>query len=614
MTTQPSKITAEPDSLSPLSEHLAWMIEKCNACGICQKECPFLKKYGRPKEIAQSYDPDRDSAMAFECSLCNLCTAVCPLKINPAAMFLAMRREAVQQGKGEFPEHQPIRNYEKQGFSSRFSYYGLPRDCDTVFFPGCGLPGTRPDKVIKLFCHLQKSIPALGIVLDCCTKPSHDLGDQSFFETMFFELKKYLLDHGVKKIIVACPNCYKVFKQYGGELSVTTAYETILKTGLPAKSLVSGTVTVHDPCAIRFEDSIHDAARDLLKTKGLQVEEMKHHHQKTICCGEGGSVGFLIPELSQNWSGMRKEEAKGRTILTYCSGCANYLSPVTPTFHLLDLIFEPEATMSGKAKISRSPFTYLNRLKLKKYFRSHIDSAISRERPKSLDKRPAKGGMLKRLLVIFVLVGTVIGVRAANLEQYLDQEKLRQLIQGYGALGPLVFMGLYAITPCLFLPGLPFTIAAGILFGPVWGVVYAICGATMGATLAFLLGRYAGRDWVKQKLSGPRWKQLDQEVEKHGWKVVAFTRLIPLFPYNLLNFAFGLTGVKLLHYIVASFIFMLPACIAYILLSSSLLDALKGRISPAFIIGLLAVILVSSIPFFYSRYKKKKDDRNQRSG
>jgi uncharacterized membrane protein YdjX (TVP38/TMEM64 family) len=139
-------------------------------------------------------------------------------------------------------------------------------------------------------------------------------------------------------------------------------------------------------------------------------------------------------------------------------------------------------------------------------------------------------------------------------------------------------------------------------------VVYAICGATIGATLAFLLGRYAGRDWVKQKLSGPRWKQLDQEVEKHGWKVVAFTRLIPLFPYNLLNFAFGLTGVKLLHYIVASFIFMLPACIAYILLSSSLLDALKGRISPAFIIGLFAVILVSSIPFLYNRYKKKKDN------
>ncbi|MBV5306014.1 MAG: TVP38/TMEM64 family protein [Desulfobulbaceae bacterium] len=142
-------------------------------------------------------------------------------------------------------------------------------------------------------------------------------------------------------------------------------------------------------------------------------------------------------------------------------------------------------------------------------------------------------------------------------------------------------------------------------------MAYAICGATIGATLAFLLGRYAGRDWVKEKLSGPRWKQLDQEEEKHGWKVVAFTRLVPLFSYNLLNFAFGLTGVKLLHYIVASLSLCCRACIAYILLSSSLLDALKGRISPAFIIGLFAVILVSSTPFFYNLYKKRKDNKNE---
>ncbi|KAF0187928.1 MAG: hypothetical protein FD168_2164 [Desulfobulbaceae bacterium] len=609
-TKQTCPVIADPDNVSPLSEHLVWMVEKCTACGICQKECAFLRKYGQPKEIAQSYDPNLDSGMAFECSLCKLCTEVCPFKLDPAAMFLEMRRDAVRQGKGDFPQHRAIRNYEKQGFSSLFSYYGLPHGCDTVFFPGCGLPGTRPDKVIKLFTHLQKSIPALGIVLDCCTKPSHDLGDQIFFKTMFFELKNYLLEKGVTKIIVACPNCYKVFRQYGGELTVTTAYEALLQTDLPATGLISGTVTVHDPCAIRFEESIHDAARDLLSRKGLQVEEMKHHRRQTICCGEGGSVGFLAPELSQEWSGIRKIEADGRTTLTYCSGCANYLNPVTPTFHLLDLFFEPEATITGKAKVSRSPFTYLNRLKLKRYFRKHLDPAISRERPKNLDTRPSKGSLLKRIAIIILLIGAIIGARAANLEQYLDQDKLRQLIQGYGALGPLVFMGLYAITPCLFLPGLPFTIAAGILFGPFWGVVYAICGATMGATLAFLLGRYAGRDWVKQKLSGPRWKQLDQEVEKHGWKVVAFTRLIPLFPYNLLNFAFGLTGVKLLHYIVASFIFMLPACIAYILLSSSLLEALKGRISPAFIVGLLAVIMVSSIPFFYNRYKKKKDNKS----
>jgi Fe-S oxidoreductase len=113
---------------------------------------------------------------------------------------------------------------------------------------------------------------------------------------MFFELKKYLLAHGVKKVIVACPNCYKVFHQYGGELAVTTAYEALLDdAGLPALARVNGAVTVHDPCAIRFESAIHDAARDLLAQKGLQVEEMKHHHRRRSAAGKGARWAFSPP-------------------------------------------------------------------------------------------------------------------------------------------------------------------------------------------------------------------------------------------------------------------------------------------------------------------------------
>lgn len=600
-------IHTTPPISQALAAQLALVSEECTACGLCRKECEFLKKYGKPKEIADVHTAGNDT-IAFECSLCNLCTAVCPFDVNPARMFLEMRREAVRQGRGTFPEHQVIRNYEKRGFSPRYSYYGLPEGCDTVFFPGCGLSGTRADKVIKLFHHLQKNINGLGLVLDCCTKPSHDLGDQDFFETMFGDLKTYLLSHQVNKVIVACPNCYKVFKEYGKELTVSTAYEA-LDTDFSVHSQMTGLVTVHDPCAVRFEKSIHAAARGLIEKAGLRVEEMKHHHHKTICCGEGGSVGFLQPNLSRKWSGIRKDEARERTTMTYCAGCANYLHPLTPTCHLLDLLFEPQATMAGKPKVSRSPFTYLNRLRLKKYFRKNLHSAVSRERPKNLDTRPANGSSVKRLAILILLIGAIIVVRIANLDTYLDQEKLRQLIQGYGALGPVVFMGLYAVAPCLFMPGLPFTVAAGVLFGPFWGVVYAIIGATIGATLAFLIGRYAGREWVEQKLAGPKWKQLDKEVEQHGWKVVAFTRLIPLFPFNLLNFAFGLTRVKLLHYISATFLFMLPACIAYIMLSSSLLDVLKGNISSTFIIGILAVVAVSLIPVLYKKFKKNDVDK-----
>jgi uncharacterized membrane protein YdjX (TVP38/TMEM64 family) len=95
-------------------------------------------------------------------------------------------------------------------------------------------------------------------------------------------------------------------------------------------------------------------------------------------------------------------------------------------------------------------------------------------------------------------------------------------------------------------------------------------------------------------------------VETHGWKVVAFTRLIPLFPFNLLNYAFGLTKIGFWPYAVATFICMLPGCIAFIVFSSSLLDLIRGKISTMFIIGIALIGLVSLIPFFYRRYQKKK--------
>jgi uncharacterized membrane protein YdjX (TVP38/TMEM64 family) len=109
-------------------------------------------------------------------------------------------------------------------------------------------------------------------------------------------------------------------------------------------------------------------------------------------------------------------------------------------------------------------------------------------------------------------------------------------------------------------------------------------------------------------LKSPRWRRLDQGVEKHGWKVVAFTRLIPLFPFNLLNYAFGLTRIGFRQYAVATFLCMLPACIAFIVFSSSLLDLVRGKVSLTSVIGFVLVILVSMFPLFYRRYKAKRGE------
>ena len=599
-----------------LREALQTVSDKCISCELCKKECAFLQEYGKPKHIADSFDPHNKDhqGMAFECSLCELCAAVCPVAIHPAQLFLEMRREAVRGGNGDFSEHGRILGYEKRGTSPRFTYYALPPGCDTVFFPGCALPGTRPDTTWSLFEHMRQSLPALGIVLDCCTKPSHDLGRDEYFTAMFTEMRDFLVDNGVRRVIVACPNCFKVFQTYGDQLAVQTVYEFLARDGLPTSKTLTQAVTVHDPCAIRYESGIHAAVRDLCARQGLTLSEMPHHGEKTLCCGEGGSVGFVTPELAKKWAALRKDETNGTPIVTYCAGCANFLGRVAPTTHVLDILFQPEAAAAGKAKVAKSPNTYLNRLKLKKRFKNTVAAAVTRERTFSPDAEGKKGGLLKRLVIIALIIGAIAAIRFSGATQYLEQEKLRQLILGYGALAPMMYILLYTVAPVLFLPGLPITVVGGILFGPFWGVIYTITGATAGACLAFLVSRYIARDWVAAKLKGPRWRRLDEGVERHGWKVVAFTRLIPVFPFNLLNYAFGLTKVRFLDYAVATFVFMLPACIAFIVFSSSLLDVLRGRISPAFIAGLLLIVAVSSIPIFYRRYKEKKGAADLLSG
>ena len=591
-----------------LKEQIQIVSGKCIKCKLCERECAFLRKYGKPKDIADSYDPSDKvhQGMPFECSLCQLCAAVCPVKINPALMFLDMRRETVRRGHGDYPEHSPILGYEKRGTSQKYTYYSLPSGCDTIFFPGCTLPGTRPDKVKKIFEHIQKTLPSLGIVFDCCTKPSHDLGRDSYFHSFFDEMKEFLVKSGVRHVIVACPNCYKVFKKYGNELSVTTAYEFMAVNGLPETGKVSGTIAIHDSCAVRYEESIHSTIRDLVLKKGLSVEEMPHSGTKTLCCGEGGSVGFLSQDLAKNWGILRRKEADGKRLVAYCAGCANFLNSLTPTSHIIDLLFEPEEAMSGKAKVAKAPFTYLNRLKLKKHFRETGNSAVTRERTLTIGEEGKKGGMIKRIILLLLIAAAIFAIRYTGATRYLEQNALRELIQGYGILAPVIYMLVYTVAPALFLPGLPITIVGGILFGPFWGVVYTITSATAGACLAFLISRYIARDWVDRKLRSPRWRRLDEGVEKHGWKIVAFTRLIPLFPFNLLNYAFGLTKISFLQYAVTTFVCMLPACIAFIVFSSSLLSLIKGKVSPAFVVGLGLVILVSLIPLFYNRYKAKK--------
>ena len=156
-------------------------------------------------------------------------------------------------------------------------------------------------------------------------------------------------------------------------------------------------------------------------------------------------------------------------------------------------------------------------------------------------------------------------------------------------------MAVYAVATILFLPGSLLTLVGGALFGPVWGTFYNLTGATVGAALAFLIARYLAADWVQTKAGGIG-KRLVQGVEAEGWRFVAFTRLVPLFPFNLLNFALGLTRIPFLHYLIATYVCMLPGALAYTWLGYAGREAAgggEGLIQK----GLVALALLAGLAF-----------------
>ena len=170
-----------------------------------------------------------------------------------------------------------------------------------------------------------------------------------------------------------------------------------------------------------------------------------------------------------------------------------------------------------------------------------------------------KKNVIRISLMLFLIAGIVAMV---IYREQLDAAVLENWIKDAGFLGPLLFVLLYTLGTMFFFPGSVLTLAGGALFGPVYGTLYNMTGATIGAGLSFIIARYLLSDWVEQKTGG-RLKQLKDGVEHEGWRFVAFVRLVPLFPFNLLNYALGITRIKFIHYLVASYIFMLPGGFAY---------------------------------------------------
>ena len=184
-------------------------------------------------------------------------------------------------------------------------------------------------------------------------------------------------------------------------------------------------------------------------------------------------------------------------------------------------------------------------------------------------------------------------------------EAMQTRIANLGVWAPVGFILIYSIATVAMIPGGIFDMAGGVLFGPILGSAINLAGGSLGAALAFLVARYIGGDWVERR-SGPRVQKVMKSVQADGWQFVAFVRLVPIFPYNIVNYLLGLTRIPFHHYILATVVFMAPSTVAYTWIGYAGSQAVAGdtdNIRYALLaLALLAVVIMA--PRFYRRWRR----------
>ena len=213
--------------------------------------------------------------------------------------------------------------------------------------------------------------------------------------------------------------------------------------------------------------------------------------------------------------------------------------------------------------------------------------------------------LILRSVLVAALAAAIIWLGLHR--ELLQPATIERELQRFGGWAPILFLLLYTVATVLFVPGSLLTVAGGALFGPIWGTLWNLTGATLGATLAFLVARYVASDWVAAR-SGERLGRLMRGVEEEGWRFVAFVRLVPLFPFNLMNYAFGLTRLRLRDYVLASFLCMAPGALAYTYLGYAGREAASGQ-AGAIRKALLALALLAAVALLPRLVRRLKGRR-----
>lgn len=222
-----------------------------------------------------------------------------------------------------------------------------------------------------------------------------------------------------------------------------------------------------------------------------------------------------------------------------------------------------------------------------------------------------KKSIIKILITVGIVAAVYLVLRSYGVTDDIRLEnvpKIKTWVSSFGRIAPLVYIGLYLVSTVFFLPGSPVTVLAGFVFGPLWGIFYASVASIISVSVAFLIARYIARDlvegWVKDNA---QFRKIDEQVEEQGWRILMFTRLVPIFPFNLQNYAYGLTSIRFSTYILVSAIFMLPGTAVFVQLGGAFVRG-EGNIWKTLLyLGIAGVLmlLLSLIPRLLRKYQTK---------
>ena len=215
---------------------------------------------------------------------------------------------------------------------------------------------------------------------------------------------------------------------------------------------------------------------------------------------------------------------------------------------------------------------------------------------------------IKVISFVLLLGGLFALFRLTPLSQYLTKEYIIQFIETIRGewWGPVVFILIYALLCAIALPGSILTLAGGAAFGTVWGTFYNVLASNLGATLAFFIARYFGREFVKRFSTHPKWAQMEKGIQESGFKTVFRLRLLPVVPFNVLNYGSGFSSVRYTDYLFGSMLGMLPATFIYTYFADSLVQGVQGANQKAILnlcVASALLIFISFVPTLYKKFR-----------